>query len=62
MEKSTLNERIYIRVAAKEKEQITTYCNQERTTISKDFREYIKKRINKNLESFNNSKTENSTK
>jgi hypothetical protein len=34
-------------VAAKEKEQITTYCNQEKTTISKDFREYIKKRINK---------------
>jgi len=44
---STLSERIYIRVAAKEKEQITTYCNQEKTTISKDFREYIKKRINK---------------
>jgi hypothetical protein len=44
---STLSERIYIRVAAKEKEQITTYCNQEKTTISKDFREYIKKGINK---------------
>jgi len=59
---STLNERIYIRVAAKEKEQITTYCNQEKTTVSKVFRNYLNETINKKRESFNNLKTEISIK
>jgi len=57
---SVLNKRIYIRVAAKEKEQITTYCTQQKTTISKFFRDSFKKTINKKPESFNNQKSENS--
>lgn len=55
---SKLNNRIYIRVASEQKEEITTYCTQQKTTISKIFRDCFKKTINKSRESFNKEKTE----
>ena len=45
---SKLNNRIYIRVASEQKEQITTYCNQQKTTVSTVFRNLFKETINKN--------------
>lgn len=44
---SKLNNRIYIRVASEQKEQITTYCIQQKTTVSTVFRNLFKETINK---------------